>query len=162
MAAVAVGAQQHGMVCLDEGGQVVRPALLWNDTRSAKAATDLIGELGGAQAWAEATGSVPVASFTVTKLRWLAAHEPDHAKRTATVMLPHDWLTWRLSGGQGDPVTDPGDAALGVGARPGDVVVSIGTSGTVFASTTRPPPTPAASWPASPTPPAATCPWSAP
>jgi xylulokinase len=130
---MAVGAQQHGMVCLDEGGQVVRPALLWNDTRSAKAATDLNGELGGAQAWAEATGSVPVASFTVTKLRWLAAHEPDHAKRTATVMLPHDWLTWRLSGGQGDPVTDPGDAALGVGARPGDVVVSIGTSGTVFA-----------------------------
>ena len=62
VAAVAVGAQQHGMVCLDEGGQVVRPALLWNDTRSGKAAADLIGELGGAQAWVEATGSVPVAS----------------------------------------------------------------------------------------------------
>jgi xylulokinase len=190
VAAVAVGAQQHGMVCLDEGGQVVRPALLWNDTRSAKAATDLIGELGGPQAWASAAGSVPVASFTVTKLRWLAAHEPDHAKRTATVLLPHDWLTWRLAGGQGEPVTDRGDAsgtgywspatgtyrpdllelafghlprlprvlgpaepaghtssgtllgpgtgdnmaaALGVGARPGDVVVSVGTSGTVFA-----------------------------
>ena len=190
VAAVAVGAQQHGMVCLDTAGAVVRPALLWNDTRSAQAAADLITELNGPQAWAEAVGSVPVASFTVTKLRWLATHEPDHAKRTATVMLPHDWLTWRLAGGHAEPVTDRGDAsgtgywspasgnylpdllelafghvprlprvlgprepagrtqagallgpgtgdnmaaALGVGARPGDVVVSIGTSGTVFA-----------------------------
>ena len=79
VAAVAVGAQQHGMVCLDETGAVVRPALLWNDTRSAQAAADLITELGGPQAWAEAVGSVPVASFTVTKLRWLAEHEPDRA-----------------------------------------------------------------------------------
>jgi FGGY family of carbohydrate kinases, N-terminal domain len=85
-------AQQHGMVCVDEAGAVVRPALLWNDTRSAQAATDLIGELGGPQAWAEAVGLVPVASFTVTKLRWLATHEPDQAKRTAAVLLPHDWL----------------------------------------------------------------------
>src|SRR6478752_10779547 len=75
--ALAVGAQQHGMVCLDEGGEVVRPALLWNDTRSADAAHALIDELGGRQAWADAVGSVPVASFTVTKLRWLADAEPD-------------------------------------------------------------------------------------
>src|SRR5690606_14741889 len=82
---IAAGAQQHGMVCLDESGDVVRPALLWNDTRSAQAATDLIAELGerhgggaeaGARAWAQAVGSVPVASFTATKLRWLAEHEP--------------------------------------------------------------------------------------
>jgi xylulokinase len=195
VAAVAVGAQQHGMVCVDEAGAVVRPALLWNDTRSAQAAADLIGELGGPQAWAEAVGSVPVASFTVTKLRWLAAHEPDHAKRTAAVLLPHDWLTWRLAGTQAEPATDRGDAsgtgywspatgayrpdllelafghlprlprvlgptepaghtpagallgpgtgdnmaaALGVGARPGDVIVSVGTSGTVFAIHDRP------------------------
>jgi xylulokinase len=202
VAAVSVAAQQHGMVCLDERGQVVRPALLWNDTRSATAARELVAELGGeagGQAWAEAVGSVPVASFTVTKLRWLAEHEPESAGRTAAVCLPHDWLTWRL-GGSGDLgalTTDRGDAsgtgywspatgkyrldllrhafgrepvvprvlgpseqagkltgwpglaaaagvplgpgtgdnaaaALGVGARPGDVVVSIGTSGTVF------------------------------
>jgi xylulokinase len=103
VAALAVGAQQHGMVCLDEAGEVVRPALLWNDTRSAGAAADLIEELGGGEAgpraWAEAVGSVPVASFTVTKLRWLAEHEPDAAKRTAAVALPHDWLSWRLGGG---------------------------------------------------------------
>ena len=75
--AVGVGAQQHGMVCLDDAGQVVRPALLWNDTRSAGAAADLVAEGGGPRAWAEAAGSVPVASFTVTKLRWLADHEPE-------------------------------------------------------------------------------------
>jgi len=190
VAAISLAAQQHGMVCLDEAGTVVRPALLWNDIRSAQAAADLVVELGGAGAWAEAVGSVPVASFTVTKLRWLADHEPERAERTAAVALPHDWLTWRLAGGRGGLVTDRGDAsgtgywspasgayrfdlleralghgaslprllaptepagstpggallgpgtgdnmaaALGVGARPGDVVVSIGTSGTVFA-----------------------------
>ncbi|HET9891649.1 MAG TPA: FGGY family carbohydrate kinase, partial [Mycobacterium sp.] len=96
--AVAVGAQQHGMVCLDETGRVVRPALLWNDVRSAGAACALVSELGGARAWAQAVGVVPLAAITVAKLRWLADHEPDHADRTAAVCLPHDWLTWRLRG----------------------------------------------------------------
>ncbi|MCP2326771.1 xylulokinase [Hamadaea flava] len=186
--AVSIAGQQHGMVCLDESGEVVRPALLWNDTRSAAAATDLVAELG-AKTWAEATGSVPVASFTITKLRWLATHEPENAARVAAVCLPHDWLTWKLSGstdlaelvtdrsdasgtgywsprlnayqlellehGFGRSVTVPrvlepaervgrfgagaGDnagAALGLDAQPGDVVVSIGTSGTVFGVST--------------------------
>jgi len=189
LAAVAVGGQQHGLVALDEAGEVVRPALLWNDVRSAEAASALVRELGGPAAWAHAVGSVPVASFTVTKLRWLAEHEPERARRVASVLLPHDWVTWRLGGG-GEPVTDRGDAsgtgywspaasayrddllelafgrtpalprvleasavagetvagavlgagtgdnmaaALGLGAGPGDVVVSVGTSGTVFA-----------------------------
>jgi xylulokinase len=94
--AVAVGAQQHGMVCLDQTGQTVRPALLWNDVRSADAALALVDELGGARAWAEAVGVVPLAAITVAKLRWLADNEPHHADRTAAVCLPHDWLTWRL------------------------------------------------------------------
>jgi xylulokinase len=197
VAAVSVGAQQHGMVCLDGQGAVVRPALLWNDTRSADAALALIDELGGpdagSRAWAQAVGSVPVASFTITKLRWLAEHEPEAADRVAAVCLPHDWLTWKLRTDTESSVdtitTDRGDAsgtgywspatgayrmdllargfgrelgvptvlgpsqaagegargarlgpgtgdnaaaALGVGAVAGDVVVSIGTSGTVF------------------------------
>jgi xylulokinase len=188
--AIGVGGQQHGMVTVDADGGLVRPALLWNDTRSAKAAEDLTAELGGPQAWAEAVGSVPVASFTVTKLRWMAEHEPVLADQVARVMLPHDWLTWRLLGATGDPVTDRGDAsgtgyfspakgsyrsdfllrafgdrepelpkvlgpaeaaghtkdgmlvsagtgdnmaaALALEIGPGDVVVSLGTSGTVF------------------------------
>ena len=109
--ALAVAGQQHGMVVLDDGGQVVRPALLWNDTRSASDAADLVHELGGAQPWADAVGSVPVAAFTVTKLRWLARAEPDHAARVARVMLPHDWLTWRLAGRPEVATTDRGDAS---------------------------------------------------
>lgn len=97
VAAVAVGGQQHGMVALDHDGNVVRKALLWNDTRSAQAASDLVAELGAAE-WARLTGSVPVASYTGTKLRWLAENEPTNAARVAAVALPHDWLSWRLMG----------------------------------------------------------------
>ncbi|WP_404800295.1 xylulokinase [Actinomadura rudentiformis] len=189
--AVGVAAQQHGMVALDDGGAVVRPALLWNDTRSAPQALSLREEFGGPRAWAERVGLVPVASFTVTKLRWMAENEPENARRTAAVLLPHDWLTWML--GAAEYVTDRGDAsgtgywspagylpdlvrgalghepqlprvaapgeavgetewgallapgtgdnmgaALGLGLRDGDVVVSIGTSGTAFAVAEKP------------------------
>jgi xylulokinase len=108
-AAVAVAGQQHGMVVLDAEGGVIRPALLWNDLRSSAAAADLIAEQGGPRWWTEHTGSVPNASFTVTKLRWLAEHEPANASRVARVLLPHDWLTWRL--GAAEPGTDRGDAS---------------------------------------------------
>jgi xylulokinase len=199
--AIGVAAQQHGMVVVDEAGEVIRPALLWNDLRSAAAARELIAELGGPGWWAEHTGSVPSASFTVTKLRWLAGHEPENAARVARVMLPHDWLTWRLGSppgspdpGPAEPVTDRGDAsgtgyfspatgrwlpevaaaalghepglpriakpneivgetaggavlapgtgdnmgaALGLGLEPGELVTSIGTSGTAYAVTGR-------------------------
>jgi xylulokinase len=203
VSAVSVAAQQHGMICLDSDGGVVRPVLLWNDTRSAAAAQALIREAGGEVYWAQATGTVPVASLTATKLRWLADNEPDNAARTAAVCLPHDWLSWRLAGygpgsgaagiaalctdrsdasgtGYWSPATgnylpdvlertlgqvpalpevlgpldsklntpagaligagagDNAAAALGVSAGLGDVVVSIGTSGTVFAVADRP------------------------
>jgi len=214
VAAISISAQQHGCVALDSSGQVIRPALLWNDTRSAAAARDLITEIG-ADEFASRTGSVPVASFTITKLRWLRDAEPENAARVAAVALPHDWLTWRLRGfgpdapdleelttdrsdasgtGYFNPTTgeydyqllgsalgndlensgitlprvlEPGEkaglvaespefpkqnnqivigagtgdnagAALGLGAAAGDVVISIGTSGTVFAVTADP------------------------
>lgn len=210
VSALSVAGQQHGMVVMDPEGRVIRPALLWNDTRSAQAAKDLIAEVG-AEDYAKRTGLVPVASFTATKLRWLRDNEPENAARVDAVVLPHDWLTWRLRGygPEGESlngprleelVTDRSDAsgtgywnpntgrydrelferalghpailprimkpgawggesakfpeqgirtgrvigigagdnaaaALGLGAGPGDVVVSIGTSGTVFAVT---------------------------
>ena len=112
--AVGVAAQQHGMIVLDESGAVIRPAMLWNDVKSAPQAAELIEELGGAAAWATRCGSVPTMSFTVTKLRWLAENEPEHAARTRRVLLPHDWLTWRLAGGAASgahPATDRGDAS---------------------------------------------------
>lgn len=200
VAAISIAAQQHGMIVLDAEGRVIRDALLWNDTRSAQAALDLIAEVG-ADEYARRTGVVPVASFTATKLRWLRDAEPDAAARVAAVALPHDWLTWRLRGfgpaGESphgprldELTTDRSDAsgtaywgpngydrelvaralghvpelprvlapdaaagrtpdgilvgagagdnaaaALGLDASAGDVVVSIGTSGTVFAVT---------------------------
>ncbi|MFF1574320.1 xylulokinase [Leifsonia sp. NPDC058292] len=230
VSAISIGGQQHGMVVLDADGRVIRDALLWNDTRSAQAASDLIAEVG-AEEYASRVGVVPVASFTATKLRWLRDAEPANAARVAAVALPHDWLTWRLRGygptddselgpvlgelttdrsdasgtaywsaareaydlelferalgragveadgdGDGDNgaiadavilprVLAPGEAAgrtpvgasgasegvlvgpgagdnaaaaLGLGAADGDVVVSIGTSGTVFAVTDQP------------------------
>ncbi|UVJ41578.1 xylulokinase [Arthrobacter sp. CJ23] len=234
VSALSVAGQQHGMVLLDRDGNVIRPALLWNDTRSAGSAADLTAEVG-AEDFARRTGLVPVASFTITKIRWIRDHEPESAARVAAVALPHDWLMWRLRGygpagasplgpdlealttdrsdasgtGYWSPATGsydldlfklafgqnareasggtataprggvvlprvlgPGEAAgrvhpgcfggpgasgalgggillgvgagdnaaaaLGLGAKPGDVVVSVGTSGTVFAVDSSP------------------------
>src|SRR3954469_7604569 len=236
--AIAVGGQQHGMVLLDDAGEVVHPAVLWNDTSSADATVELVAELGGPGAWAEAIGSVPVPSFTVTKLRWLrdevaraprgadgsgsggsasggsgadgsraggsgeaaraAAVRREAALRAAAVVLPHDWMTHRLAAdrhGIDGITTDRGDAsgtgwwapatnsyrpdlvelafgrqlalprvadpaeivgqtafgaaiaagtgdnaaaALGLDLQPGDVAVSLGTSGTAFARSAHP------------------------
>lgn len=112
VAAISVGGQQHGMVLLDADGEVIRPAQLWNDTKSAGAAADLVAELGP-KAWAEATGLVLVASFTITKVRWVADNEPKNAARIAAICLPHDWLTWKLlgTGRLEDLVTDRSDAS---------------------------------------------------
>jgi len=212
VSALSIGAQQHGMVLLDDKGDVVCDALLWNDTRSAYQAQQLVSDYG-AKWWADEIGSVPVASFTITKLAWIKEHNQDAYNRAAAVCLPHDYLTFRLRGGkdilnQRDAlaealVTDRGDAsgtgywstryenynnallkevfgkelitpnvfqpwecvgsvhpdiaqelninaqcvlgpgsgdnmaaALGLDLTPGSGVISIGTSGTVYASTT--------------------------
>ncbi|MEV7288555.1 xylulokinase [Streptomyces sp. NPDC093252] len=106
--AVSIGGQQHGLVTLDARGEPVRPALLWNDVRSAPQARRLTEELGGAKFWAERTGSVPTASFTVTKWAWLTEHEPEAARAVRAVRLPHDYLTERLTG---LGTTDRGDVS---------------------------------------------------
>lgn len=108
--AVAVGGQQHGMVALDENDAIVRDALLWNDTRSAGQAAALVAEMGGPRACVAELGYVLVASMTSTKLRWMAEHEPENAARTATVLLPHDYVSRHLSGGVA-VFTDRGDAS---------------------------------------------------
>lgn len=109
--AVAVGGQQHGMVLLDEHGEVVRDALLWNDTRSAPQAQTLIEEMGGPAACVEEIGSLMVASFTATKLRWVRDNEPDNAERARSVMLPHDYVSLHLAEQGTQPFTDRGDAS---------------------------------------------------
>jgi len=197
--AISIAGQQHGMVALDSDGEVIRPALLWNDTRSAKEADDLNREVGGDEEIARKVGSKLVASFTASKVRWMADHEPHNAARVASIALPHDWLSWQLQGGKDlsklftdrsdasgtgyfDPSTshyredivrlalrhdqeltlpkivepsqfggttlagipiaagagDNAGAALGIQAQPGDVIVSLGTSGTAFAVSETP------------------------
>ncbi len=207
IAAVAVAGQQHGLVPVGADGRWLRPAKLWNDTESAPEAAALVAALGP-EAWARAAGSVPVAAFTVTKVAWLAAHEPAVHAAVRGLLLPHDWLTRKLCG---RAVTDRGDAsgtgywspaeaawrpdlldlaapcphpdgwaatlpevlgplepagplraeaaalglghaatvvapgtgdnmaaALGMGLQPGDVAISLGTSGTVYAVSASP------------------------
>jgi xylulokinase len=109
--AVAVGGQQHGMVALDDRGEPVHDALLWNDVRSAPQAAELVEEVGGPDRCAELTGSVFNASYTITKLRWMRQHEPEAVGRISDVLLPHDYVTWHLGGREGSPTTDRGDAS---------------------------------------------------
>jgi xylulokinase len=193
--AISVAGQQHGLLVTDDAGRPLRPAVLWNDTRSAPDAAELRDALG-ADAWAERVGVVPVPSFTATRWAWLRRTEPEVAAATRAIRLPHDWLTERLCG---RAVTDRGDAsgtgwwstrdedysgevldlvsldrallpevlgpveaagearelglhagalvgpgtgdnmgaALGLGLRPGEAVVSLGTSGTAYAAMTE-------------------------
>ena len=192
VAAISVAGQQHGLVTLDAGHKVVRPAKLWNDTESAPDAQWCVDQRDAAW-WASHVGSVPVASFTVAKLSWLKRVEPQNWSRVAHICLPHDYLSWHLrGGGAAEITTDRGDAsgtgywspstnsydgevlkiidksrdwskmlprvaeplestgqwgdavigcgtgdnmagALGIGLLPGDVAISLGTSGTVYA-----------------------------
>ncbi|MFC9390710.1 FGGY family carbohydrate kinase [Streptomyces venezuelae] len=140
---IAVAGQQHGLVALGADGRPLRPALLWNDTRSAPQAAALAERLGGPAAWLARTGSVPVASMTAAKWQWLRENEPRHAAAATAVRLPHDHLTERLCG---HPVTDPGDASgtcwygtgdgVGTGAGTGvGVGVGVGTGTGVGADT---------------------------
>ena len=196
-AAISVAGQQHGLVTLDHEHKVVRNAKLWNDTQSAPDAQWCVDQRGAAW-WAEHVGSVPVASFTVSKLSWIKRLEPQNWSRTTRVCLPHDYLSWQLRGGGTNEITtDRGDAsgtgywsaktneydyevleiidskrdwstalprvaspldqtgtwrdavigcgtgdnmagALGIGLQPGDVAISLGTSGTVYAVSATP------------------------
>ncbi len=188
--AIGVAAQQHGLIALDAGGVLVRPAMLRNDRRAQISAADLTEELGGPTGWAEAVGALPQSAYPIAKLRWLARSEPASAHRVAEVLQPHDWLVWQLLGRPERRTTDRGDAsgsgywsaatggyrpdlvelalghqvrlpevlgpsetagrtpegllisagtggdmaaALGLGLGPGDAVVTLGVSGTVFA-----------------------------
>ncbi|MGH2560377.1 MAG: xylulokinase [Thermomicrobiales bacterium] len=199
--ALSVAGQQHGCVLLDEAGEIVRPAPLWNNVDAASDAE----RLNGMADFATEVGSRLVASFTIAKVAHLARTAPDDLARTDAVCLPHDWLNLRLTGelttdrgdasgsgwwspGQGRERRDllafaagdekatrlrlpavrgaeepagtltemaaddldlpagiaigPGTgdnmgAALGIGAAPGEVVISLGTSGTAFAVSDR-------------------------
>ena len=196
VAAISVGGQGHGLVLLDGANEPIRPAKLWNDTNSAPDAAQLLKRLP-ADEWAVRTGSVPGPALTVSKLAWTRRCHPEALQRAARIMLPADYIVYRLGGrsvterggssgtGYFDPVGNCWDwaladlaapglawdrllpaiigsgdiaaempmlpdleslagavvgagsgdnmtAALGLGIRPGDTVISLGTSGTVY------------------------------
>lgn len=201
--AISVDAQCHGLVLLDDTGTPLRPAKLWNDTTSAAEAMSLVEQVG-ADRFAHDCGTVPTSAFTISKLAWVARHEPELLERVTRILVPTNYLTFRLTG---RAVTDRSDAsgtgyfairtghwlheylkiatdldltaalpevldpaepagtirpevatalrldpdvlvgpgcgdqhagAMGLGAAPGDVVVSIGTSGVVYQPTSEP------------------------
>jgi len=199
IAAISVGGQGHGLVLLGDDDTPLRDAKLWNDTEAAPDAVQLLSKTN-AQTWADRTGSVPAAALTIAKLAWTERVHPGLVGRARRVMLPSDYLIYRLSGnavtergvasgtGYFNPFTnawdyeladlavsgidwsrvlpsiigssdaagtvggnaDLGDlvgavvgagsgdnmtAALGMGIREGDVVISLGTSGTIYGIT---------------------------
>ena len=105
--AVSVAAQCHGLVLLDDRGDLLRAAKLWNDTTGAPNLARLVERIG-ARPWVMRTGTLPTAAFTIAKLAWIAEHEPGLLDRVATVLLPHDYLTYWLTG---EKVTDRSDAS---------------------------------------------------
>ena len=105
--AISVAGQCHGLVVLDDRDQVIRPAKLWNDTTSTPELIELRAAIGDTS-MVRRTGSLPTAAFTLSKVAWLARHEPDNFARVARMMLPHDYLTFRLTG---RAVTDRSEAS---------------------------------------------------
>src|SRR5438034_1312866 len=106
--AIGVSGQQHGFVPLDKNGEVIRPAKLWCDTSTAAECDEIMARLGGLKATIRATGNAVLPGFTASKILWLKKREPKNYARLATVLLPHDYLNFWLTGEQ---VMEYGDAS---------------------------------------------------
>jgi xylulokinase len=106
--AVGVSGQQHGFVPLDKQGDVIRPAKLWCDTSTAAECDQITNKLGGLKASIEEIGNAVLPGFTASKILWLKRHEPENFARLATVLLPHDYLNFWLTGNK---VMEYGDAS---------------------------------------------------
>ncbi|MBL9175044.1 MAG: xylulokinase [Verrucomicrobiales bacterium] len=96
--AIGVSGQQHGFVPLDRKGEVIRPAKLWCDTTTAGECADITGALGGPRAVVRKLGNAVLPGFTAGKILWLKRNEPRNFRRLATVLLPHDYLNFWLTG----------------------------------------------------------------
>jgi xylulokinase len=103
---IGLSGQMHGLVALDAADKVVRPAILWNDQRTAAECREIEERLGGPEALAQATGNAALTGFTAPKLLWIENNEPDVYKRIESVLLPKDYVRLRLSGDHATDVTD--------------------------------------------------------
>jgi len=97
VAGISVSGQGHGLVAIDDKDQIIKPAKLWNDTTSDKQSENIISEFGP-KYWADKIGTLPLASFTITKLLWLQENEPENYKKLHKIMLPHDYFNYKFTG----------------------------------------------------------------
>ena len=95
---IGVSGQQHGFVALDENDQVIRPAKLWCDTATSTECETIIGSLGGLEKTIAAVGNGVPAGFTASKILWLKNHEPENFARLRSILLPHDYINFWLTG----------------------------------------------------------------
>ena len=97
VAGISFGGQMHGLVILDENDNVIRPAILWNDGRTTEE-TDYLNNVIGKDKLSEYTANIAFAGFTAPKILWVKKHEPENFARIKKIMLPKDYLAYRLTG----------------------------------------------------------------
>ena len=97
VAGISFGGQMHGLVILDEEDQVIRPAILWNDGRTGKQ-TDYLNQEIGKETLSKYTANIAFAGFTAPKILWVKENEPENFSRICKIMLPKDYLAYRLTG----------------------------------------------------------------
>lgn len=102
---IGVGGQMHGLVLMDENGEVLRPAILWNDTRTGEE-TDFLNDVVGKITLQERTGNIAFAGFTAPKVLWVRKNEPDVFRRVRKICLPKDYINYKLTGVFATDVSD--------------------------------------------------------
>src|SRR5688572_26201053 len=106
--AIGLSGQMHGSVFLDKSGRVLRPALLWNDQRTASQSREIVERAGGERRMLEMVGNLPLTGYTVPKILWFRQNEPKKYARCTSILLPKDYVRYRMTG---DLATDVGDAS---------------------------------------------------
>ena len=105
LAGISFGGQMHGLVILDKDDQVIRPAILWNDGRTSEE-TDYLNNVIGKEKLSGYTANIAFTGFTAPKVLWVKKHEPENFARIEKIMLPKDYLAYRLSGVHCTDVSD--------------------------------------------------------
>ncbi len=112
IAAIGLTGQMHGLVLLDQAGQVLRPAILWNDQRTGPQCAEITAWAGGLERLLALIGNAMLPGFTAPKLVWVRENEPDVYDRIRRVLLPKDYIRYRLTGEYATEVSDASGTAL--------------------------------------------------
>ena len=109
---IGLTGQMHGMVLLDDAGKVLRPAILWNDQRTGPQCEEITAWAGGLKRTVELTGNAVLPGFTAPKIVWVRENEPAIFERIAQVLLPKDYIRYRLTGEYATEVSDASGTSL--------------------------------------------------